>query len=342
MQTESAIATLGWVARARAIAKKTFTDEAANWLAANGAPERARRIFAKAGVPAGSTASSDVGEFGVTSWADTSLQTSSAFFRILADNAFYPAVFNKRVGISSTPATGSIVAEGDAVPLSPVSMQTIRVPGRKAASLIVLTDTLLNDVSSGGQQLLNRELVAAVSAAVDGAFLDMITSTGTTSNASSGNTADDAWSDLRVAMSAVSATGNARLYVICAPDVAVRAATLSTTGGAQVFVAASPSGGELVNVPMLVSSGIPSGTLLVVNAAAIAAAGGPLDVRESRQSAVAMADDPTMDSTTPTGASMVSLWQSNLIGLMATAIFGAQALRDDAVAEITGIAWGGA
>ena len=81
-------------------------------------------------------------------------------------------------------------------------------------------------------------------------------------------------------------------------------------------------------------------TLYVVNAASIAAAGGPIDVRESRQSSVSMLDDPAMDSTTPTAATLVSLWQNNLVGWMAGAVFGAQKLNDNAIAIVENIAWG--
>ena len=51
---------------------------------------------------------------------------------------------------------------------------------------------------------------------------------------------------------------------------------------------------------------------------------------------------PTMDGTTPAGAAVVSMFQTNSTALRATAWFGATVLRDDAVAEITGISWGGA
>ena len=53
-----------------------------------------------------------------------------------------------------------------------------------------------------------------------------------------------------------------------------------------------------------------------------------------------MLDDPAMDSTTPTAATLVSLWQNNLVGLMASAVFGAQKLNDNAIAIVENIAWG--
>jgi hypothetical protein len=83
----SAIAQLGWLTRAKAIASKKSHYEAEDWLAANRAPEQARRIF-KAAVGAGSTTDSDLGEthIAIGQWSD-SLRTRSVFYRILADNA---------------------------------------------------------------------------------------------------------------------------------------------------------------------------------------------------------------------------------------------------------------
>ena len=53
--------------------------------------------------------------------------------------------------------------------------------------------------------------------------------------------------------------GVSRLYWICSPDVAARASTLADTAGAGAFAAMSASGGELANLPCIVSSGVPAG-----------------------------------------------------------------------------------
>lgn len=208
--------------------------------------------------------------------------------------------------------------------------------------MIVVTDTLLLDISAAGQTLFNNKSKGAVSDAVDGAFLDAIVDTGTTSTASSGNTVLDAKADLRAALMAVNSVGTARLYWVAAPDVAKMASVL-TNGGLDAFPAMSASGGEMANLPAIVSSGVPDGNLYLIDASGIAADGGPVTVATSSQADVLMDTAPPMNSTTPTAAAaMVSMFQSNSTALKADAWFGAQVLRDDAVAVITGIAWGGA
>ena len=82
-------------------------------------------------------------------------------------------------------------------------------------------------------------------------------------------------------------------------------------------------------------------SLYVINAAAIAADGGPVTVDVSTQADVLMDTAPTMSSDTPTPAQMTSMFQSNSTALKASAWFGAQVLRDDAVAVVSDIDWGG-
>ena len=65
MPTESAIATLGWVARAKGIASKSYHEAAEDWLAANHAPERAQRIV-KAPIGAATTGDSDLADYGIS------------------------------------------------------------------------------------------------------------------------------------------------------------------------------------------------------------------------------------------------------------------------------------
>jgi hypothetical protein len=75
----------------------------------------------------------------------------------------------------------------------------------------------------------------------------------------------------------------------------------------------------------------------LIDASGIAADGGPVNVDVSSQATIAMDDAPTMDATTPTPATITSMWQTNSAAFLATAILGAQPLRGNAVAVVTGI-----
>ena len=59
-----------------------------------------------------------------------------------------------------------VVPEGEAIPVSRVTLGNVLLEPVKASALIVVTDTLLRDVSAGGQSLFNRELAGAISDAV--------------------------------------------------------------------------------------------------------------------------------------------------------------------------------
>jgi HK97 family phage major capsid protein len=341
MQEPSAVATMGWAARALAIASKSYAGAAENWLIDNRAPQKAQQIF-KAAISASNTTDSDLGDYGISigQWTD-SLRTRSAFFRLLADNAFTRVPMRTRVGLATSTASGAIVPEGEAVPVSRVTLDNVLLLPVKASALITVTDTLLRDVSAAGQALFNRELMSAVSDAVDAAFVDSILSTGITSNPSAGVSAVNAKHDLRTALLAVNTIGAARLYWLASVDVAKKAAALADSAGGDAFPAMSPTGGELTALPCIVSSGLPDGTLLLLDASGIAADAAQVSVDLSRQATIRMDTAPVMSSVVPTAAQMTSMFQTNSAALLASAWFGAQVLRDDALAMVTSINWGG-
>ena len=121
----------------------------------------------------------------------------------------------------------------------------------------------------------------------------------------------------------------------------MKRATLGADDGG-TFPSMTPAGGQLRGLNCLVSSGIPAGQLVVLDAAQIAAAATEVDVRVSGQADVEMSDTPAHDGVTPTAASLVSMFQANSVAMRAVATIAAQRLRDDALALITGIDWGGA
>ena len=69
----------------------------------------------------------------------------------------------------------------------------------------------------------------------------------------------------------------------------------------------------------------------------IAADGGPVSVDVSVQADVLMDTAPSMNSTMPTAATLVNMFQTNSTALKAVAVFGAAKIRSNAVAVVTGI-----
>jgi hypothetical protein len=331
-----AIATL--VARAEAIAKKTTRREAEDWMITNRLPEQAQQIF-KAAIGAGTSANWNLSPYGVAvgDWS-ASLHTRSAYFRMVQDNAFIKLPINTPVGIVTSTVSGSVVGEGHATPVSRIVLNNLPLRPIRVSATVVVTDELLRNVSAAGQALINKELASAISDGVDTAWLNLIVHTGITSTPSAGPTAQNAKQDLRTALLAVNTVGSPRLYWVASPDVAKRASTLADPG-VDAFPAMSPLGGEMANLPCLVASGVPAGTLYLIDASGIATDGGQVTVKATSQGDILMDTNPSMTSSGPSAAQMTSMFQTNSVAMQATCLFGALVLRDNALAVITNIAW---
>lgn len=323
METTSAVATLAWRARYKAMAAKSDAATAEAQLVAWRVPEPVRRAAVGA---AGSLG--QIVEIGA--WSN-SAQTVSAFYRILNDNAFTRIPAHVRVGLLSSGPSGGVVGEGKSIAVSQVVIGNIVLMPTRVGSLIVCTDTLLYDISGPGQAMFNRELLTRIGAAVDAAFVAKISSglTPITSTA--------ALADVRAAMLAVASDALERPYFIASTDVGKLAATLSDVKGGPAFQAASPLGGELANTPFLISSGLASGTLCYVNAAQIVANGEAPTIDASSESDIEMSTTPVGASDVPTAAQMVSMFQSNSTALRSTVLFACDKLRANAVSIVTGI-----
>jgi hypothetical protein len=327
-ETTPAIATLGWVARAHAVASKSYAGAAEDFLAAHRVPEAAQRIY-KAAIGASDSSMAPPG-ISLGQWSD-SARTVSAFYRIMADGGFVRTPMHAKVGMVSSAASAGVVTEGRSVPASKIILGNVLLVPQTVAALVVVTDSLLLATDAGSQSVFNRELLGAISSAIDSAFLDRIDN-GLTPITSTGTLAD-----LRAALLAVTSTGLPRLYWIASVDVGKLASTMSVTKGGSATVAASAVGGELCNLPLLISSGCPAGTLYLVDAAQVAANGEAPTLAISTQADIQMDSTPSMDSTVPTAAAMVSMFATNSTALLSTAIFACEKLRASAVSVVTGI-----
>jgi hypothetical protein len=315
-------------------AKTGRYDEAVAYLDANRLPSGIARV-AKAALGAGTIASSNLGtpfegiEIGPFS---DSMRTSSAFYRLWSDNALTKIPMMRRVGMVTSAPSATTVSEGAAIPLSRVVIGNVTLTPQKAAGLIALTDELLLATDPGGQAMFSRQLAAVLAAAVDTGFANTVTS-GVTPVVSSG-----ANKDVRALLSAVDTaglSGSARLYFIGGANVGRLGSTLATYFPA--FTAVSASGGELANLPLVISSGLPPDELLLVDAFGVAADADVPQISVSSEADLQMDTAPTGSSATPTATSVVSMYATNSIAVKAVAVFGAAKLRADAVAVVTGI-----
>jgi hypothetical protein len=189
--------------------------------------------------------------------------------------------------------------------------------------------------------LFNKELKSIVGQSVDAAFLNhLLDDTAANTIPSSGTSPANAVADLRAALLALGPVDEAsRLVALTSTDVAMKAVTLGAEGSG-TFPGMTPAGGQLRGLNCLVSNGLPPGQLAGLDAAQVAAAATEVDVQVSSEADLEMSDAPLSNSTTPTGASLVSMFSTNSIAMRAVATIAASRLPDDAVVLIENIDWG--
>jgi HK97 family phage major capsid protein len=259
---------------------------------------------------------------------------------MLNDGAMVRLPFEVRVGSIGVAAGASIVDMGEAIPVQRMSLSTQTLDRQKVGAIVVLSRELL-DASSAAEGLITRSLRASVAAAVDGEFINMLLA-GVTPTAASANPL----ADLRALLTAVAPTQDSRLYFLAAPNTAIAASTIDTGSvNEPVFPNASAVGGELLGIPMLVSSAIDPGMLILVDASGIAGAEDGVEVDISNFAALEMRDDPTARSTAPgspdvpVAATNISTYQTNSVAIRAIALFGVAKIRSGGIAALSGVVW---
>jgi hypothetical protein len=256
------------------------------------------------------------------------LRHRSVFYAIINDVTRLP--FNVRVGAILTGAGASVLGPGQPVVVSKLNFGNAALERRRAAAIVVLTDQLVREIGVG-ERLIGQSLRDSVSEAVDGDVINNILLPGVTPTSSSG----EPLADLRTLLTAVGPTEGSRPYWIAHPGVGIRISTAGSSpagspalpGGLRLFSEATASGGTLLGYPLLVSSKVPAGMLMLVDASRLAGASDTISLQASGEADVELRSDPTMSMgsgspLSPSGAQVISLFQTNSVGVMATAYCG--------------------
>lgn len=270
----------------------------------------------------------------VASFLET-LRSRSVFARLLADGMRRAPIMTPIRAISVA-VTGTARSEGFPTPISRLVLTApLLLPRLQAVALVALTRELVTGTSPAALSLLETELRGAVATALDATFISIVT-TGAPSIASTGTDSDDALRDLRALLAVVNATGAGELFWVVSPDVANRASMLAGLAGSLLFPGMSPTGGSMLNVTALVSDQVPAGQVVLIDATGLVGDIDTIDIVAAEHASLQMRDDPAN-----TAADLVNLWQSGAIAFRATAGFGLERFRANAVARLTGVGWGG-
>ncbi len=244
--------------------------------------------------------------------------------------------FNVRMPRIGTGASGFWVGESNPKPVSKPSVMGAELKSAKVAGIIVVTAEALKAAGRLAETALQNDLVRAVSAVWDEAFLDptnageagvrpaSITHGATTITATS-----DPSADIEAVIDAFDGDFSAAYWVMN-PTTATRLAK-RRDGSAFAFPDLGPRGGSLLGIPVLTSRAAPADMVALIDPTGIAAADEGIEVKRAKHASLQMSDDPENDA-----GELVSLWQANLVALLSEVHTNWQVQRPGSVAVITG------
>jgi HK97 family phage major capsid protein/HK97 family phage prohead protease len=268
--------------------------------------------------------------------------------------------FNIRVAGQTSGGSGYWVGEGKPKPLTKFDFTTITMTWAKVANIAVLTEEEVRFSSPSAEakvrdalaealiERLDRDFVDPAKALVAGVSPASITN-GVTPIAASGTDADAVKRDFAALMGSFVASNISPtdVVLIMSGTTAMNISLMFNALGNRDFPDISLNGGTLLGIPVIVSQYLaaggspPTGLVILVNAKDIYLADdGQVVIDASREASVEMLDGTLLqNATVGTGASLVSLWQSNLLGLKAERFINWKKRRAGAVAYINNAAY---
>ena len=238
----------------------------------------------------------------------------------------------------TTGSTVNWVGEQAVKPVTELDFDTVTLGDHKIAGIVVLTEELVRASSPSAEEAVRRDLVEQIARFIDDQLLDPAVSAsannpasltnGVASPAASGADADALYVDINTALATFdnANNGTASVHIIIPPALARGISTLRNTMGNFEFPALTMGGGTLMGFPVIVSSSVPSGTVVLIKADEILMADeGGVRLDASNQATIDMAG-----GASPT----FSLWQRNCIGIRAERFITWGKRRTESVAVI--------
>lgn len=269
--------------------------------------------------------------------------------------------FNIRVASQTSGGSGYWVGQGKPKPLTKFNFDQVTLGIAKIAAIAVVADELARFSSPSAEAIVRDNLGAVVIERMDLDFIDpskaavsnvspaSITN-GLTPMTSAGTSADNVRTDVgKLLKTFLDDNMNPTGAVIVMPNSLCLALSLMVNSlGQPEFPGMSINGGTLQGLPVVASqqaalTGGGRGNLVIaLNAPDILLADdGQVTVDVSREASLEMLDSALQqDGTAGTGASLVSLWQNNLLGLRAERYINWTKARTGAVVYMDDVNWG--
>ena len=262
----------------------------------------------------------------------------------------------------SSIGTAAWAGEGAGIKLTKGGFTRTTLDPLKLGAITVLTMELLNNSSPSADTLIRQQLVKAIVARLDGDFIDPAVAAssgvspasvthGVSTNHSSGNAADDVRADIQTLLTIF--IGNDNLLNsgvwIMPSTIAMKLSLMRNAMGQKEFPDIDMRGGNLEGLPVIASEYVPTVTagsyVILANAEDIYLGDeGGVEVDASREASLEMTDAPAQEVNTPTASAtnMVSLWQTDSVGLRVKRTINWAKRRSASVQVLDQVQWGDA
>jgi HK97 family phage major capsid protein len=268
--------------------------------------------------------------------------------------------FNVRMGRQTSGGSGYWVGQGKPKPLTKFAFDEVTLRWAKVANIAVLTEDLIRFSNPSADALVQQALADALRERMDIDFVDpakaesanispaSITN-GVVGVTSSGTDADAVRTDVQAVMQkfiAANITPTTGVWIMSASN-ALALSLMTNALGQPEFPGITMTGGTFVGLPVITSeymtdvadsSGSP---IILVNASDVFLADdGGIMIDASREASLEMLDSGlSQDATNGTGASLVSMFQTNSVAMRAERVINWKKRRAEAVAMIVAAAY---
>jgi HK97 family phage prohead protease/HK97 family phage major capsid protein len=265
--------------------------------------------------------------------------------------------FNVHIRGQTSGGSASWVGQGKAKPVTKFDFNDTYHGFFKIAAIAVLVEELIRFSNPSSERLTRDALGGAVIARIDSDFVDpAITAVANVNPASitagvsvtpgSGGVDEAAVRADIAALWADAIAANLPLtsaVYITTPTIALNLSLMSNAlGQAPRGFDVTMTGGTLLGVPVIVSNYVPAGTFILAFASEIwLSDDGVVTVDASREASIEMLDSALQgDATSGTGASLVSMFQTNSVALRAERYINWSKRRSTAVRLLEDVVWG--
>lgn len=272
--------------------------------------------------------------------------------------------FKSRVKRQTGGVSAGWVGEGKGAPLTSGVFDTITLDFTKLAAVTAIANENLRLASPNLEMLLRDDLAAAIQQTADSDFIDpnnagtanvkpasilnSVSSLGATTGTT---TVAGILADVQILMAPFIAANIdlSELVWIMTPSTALSLSMIMTSLGQQQFPGVTPLGGTFVGLPVVAANaaglvGASDGGHIValVHAPSISVADdGIVAVDASTEASLEMSDAPSNSAASGTGASVVSMFQTDSTALKATYWLNWVKRRTVAAQYMTAVHWGG-